>query len=100
MERPQSSMLLGLVSSVWCFYALRTLIRAYHSNALIPVKCCPSTKVCTSFVPSYVYTDSRLHICRMIGYSPVIPFAPKIPRDVRAHSNAIATLFIFAIDTC
>jgi hypothetical protein len=36
--------------------------RRDHPNAAIPVMSCPITNVWMSWVPSYVKTDSRLHI--------------------------------------
>ena len=59
-------------------------------NARSPVIASPITSVWTSSVPSYVITDSRFVMWRMIGYSSVIPFAPWIPRAVRAISSAPA----------
>ena len=40
---------------------------AAQRNALRPVRCWPMTRRCTSFVPSYVYTVSRLHMWRITG---------------------------------
>jgi hypothetical protein len=51
-------------------------ILAVYTNAGIPVISLPNIRRCISCVPSYVTTDSRFIICRMIGYSPVIPIPP------------------------
>lgn len=53
--------------------------------------------MCTSLVPSYVNTDSRLLACRITGYSRVIPLAPRTVRHCRAMSIASRTLLVDVI---
>src|SRR2546421_2614704 len=69
-------------------------------NAFSPVSALPTESVCTSCVPSYVSTVSRLFMWRITGYSSVIPLPPRIERAVRATSSAPRTLPIFPSDTC
>ena len=52
-----------------------------YSKALRPVTACPKMRLCTSCVPSYVYTLSRFSMCRMAAYSAKIPFAPSSRRS-------------------
>src|ERR1022692_3197929 len=68
--------------------------------AATPVTFSPITRACIWSVPSYVLTDSRLHMWRMIGYSSVIPLAPSRSRLSRAQSSAMATLFRFSMEMC
>ena len=65
-----------------------------------PVSAWPITSWCTSDVPSYVSTDSRLLACRMTGYSSVMPLAAKIVRHSRAIAIASRTLFSLPRLTC
>src|SRR5699024_3935967 len=67
--------------------------RGDHRKAACPVSSRPMTSWCTSLVPSSVSTDSRLLAWRMIGYSRVMPAAPRIVRDSRAMPMASRTLF-------
>src|SRR5207245_6866958 len=79
--------------------ALDQVGQLHHRNAFSPVRALPTTSVCTSCVPSYVSTDSRLFMWRITGYSSVIPLAPRIVRAVRAASIAPRTLPIFPMLT-
>src|SRR4051794_6589576 len=71
-----------------------------YRNAFSPVSALPMTSVCTSWVPSYVRTDSRLLMWRITGYSSVIPLPPRIVRALRATSIAPRTLPILPRLTC
>src|ERR1035441_9348630 len=44
--------------------------------------------------------DSMFARCRKTGYSPTIPFAPRISRASFAHSRATQTLLRLTIETC
>src|SRR5205085_1987535 len=67
--------------------------------AAMPVTASPMMRLWMSWVPSYVFTDSRFSRWRMTGYSSEMPFAPRMSRAMRAHSSAMFTLFILAIET-
>src|SRR5207344_505550 len=71
-----------------------------YRYAAIPVTASPSTSVWMLYVPSYVFTDSRLHMWRITGYSAVMPLAPSTSRDSRAMSNAISQLLRLASEIC
>src|SRR6266849_2467524 len=68
--------------------------------AATPVTLSPITSAWMWSVPSYVLTVSRLHICRIMGYSSVIPLAPSRSRLRRAHSSAMLALLRLSMETC
>src|SRR5207248_7530170 len=67
--------------------------------AAMPVTASPMMRLWMSCVPSYVFTDSRFIMWRMIGYSSDIPLAPRMSRAMRAVSRAMFTLFVLPIET-
>ena len=52
-------------------------------------------------VRAFVGVDRfEVHMWRMIGYSSVMPFAPRMSRAMRANSSAIRTLLRLASEIC
>mmetsp|Transcript_8791 Transcript_8791/g.17715 ORF Transcript_8791/g.17715 Transcript_8791/m.17715 type:complete len:320 (-) Transcript_8791:388-1347(-) len=55
----------------------------------MPVMALPRTRACTSCVPSYVFTDSKLTTWRMMWYSSWMPLPPSMSRHARAICSAL-----------
>lgn len=70
-----------------------------YLNACTPVMARPSTSPWISYVPSYVFTVSRLTRCLIMWYSSLMPLPPSVSRAILAISSALPVELRLISDT-